>query len=225
LYWLYVQFVEFCFMKINSGFSNLSEVNFAAQVDLIITSLTGNANFPEPWAATVPTLVQLQTDQASYQSALNAIAAGDRRRVADRDAGRQKLTAGLVSLAYYLQTLANGDATKLSTTGFTPRKSGQRVLAPLSLQAPDGTRLERSILSGQIVIKARSVNKAASYDVQIATADPTVEANWSDAGSYTSCRRIELGGLTPGKIYWVRLRALGVSGPGAWTPAASLMVV
>jgi hypothetical protein len=45
------------------------------------------------------------------------------------------------------------------------------------------------------------------------------------AGSFKNSSRIELPGLTPGKVYSVRLRALGAAGPGAWTPASSLMVV
>jgi hypothetical protein len=212
-------------MKINSGFINLSAVNFAAQVELIVTSLTGNANFPEPWPASVVTLAQLQADLASYQDAITAIATGDRRQVAARQAGRQKLAGELQTLAFYLQTVADGDATKLTTAGFPARKDNPRVQNPGSLPAPEGLLVDRGVLSGQIVVKMNKVAKAASYEVQTATADPTVETNWSGAGSYTGCRGIALDGLTPGKIYWVRVRALGNSGPGAWTTGTSVMVV
>ena len=212
-------------MKINSGFSNLAPVAFAAQVDVIVTSLTGNANFPEPWPSTVPSLTQLATDLTGYQSTLNAIATGDRSRVADRDALRQALAGELQILAFYLQSVANGDATKLATTGFPARKDTQRVLSPADLPAPEQVKLQRGVLSGQVIVSCKRVPKAASYEVQTTTADPTVEANWSGAGSYTSCRSIALQGLTPGKVYSVRLRAFGAAGNGAWTTASSLMVV
>ena len=88
----------------------------------------------------------------------------------------------------------------------------------------DFTGLFQSIALACRVI-ASKVQKAVSYDVQVATADPTVESNWNLAGSFAGCRRIELGGLTPGKVYSVRMRALGSAGPGPWTPASSLMVV
>jgi hypothetical protein len=69
------------------------------------------------------------------------------------------------------------------------------------------------------------VPSAGSYDLQMTTGDPTVEANWTDGGVFKSCRRIELRGLTPLKTYSVRLRALGASGYGAWSEAASVTVL
>lgn len=212
-------------MKINTSFSKLNPVQFAAQVELILTSLSGNANFPEPWPASVVTRAQLQADLASYQNSLTAIAAGDRRQVPERDASRQKLANELQTLAFYLQSVADGNATLLATTGYPARKSRARALTAETLAAPDGLVVERGVLSGEIIVKLKKQPKAAAYDVQTATADPTVESNWSDAGSYTSCRRISLEGFTPGKLYWVRVRGLGSAGPGAWTVPASVMVV
>jgi hypothetical protein len=74
-------------------------------------------------------------------------------------------------------------------------------------------------------VKASPVSKAGAYEVQTTTADPTIESNWTAAGSFMNCGHIELDGLTVGKVYSVRLRAIGSAGPGAWTPASSLMVI
>jgi hypothetical protein len=130
----------------------------------------------------------------------------------------------LTALAYYLQSVAKGDPTMLATTGFPARKVSPRTLSPADLAAPEQLKLLRGTLSGQIIVRASRVRKAATYNVQNATADPTQEASWSDAGTYTTCR-VTLAGLTPGKVYSVRMRAFGAAGPGAWTPASSLMVV
>jgi hypothetical protein len=212
-------------MKINSSFSNLTPANFVAQVEQIISSLTGNANFPEPWPASVVSLAQLQADLADFQTILNAIANKDRSRMEDRDAQRQKMAGELTSLAFYLQGLANGDPTKLATTGFPARKASSRSQAPVELEAPSQLRLQRGVVSGQLIARAIPVAKAASYTLQIATADPTVEANWTDAGTYANCGRIQLDGLKPGTMYSVRMRAIGAAGSGAWTAPTSLMVV
>ena len=212
-------------MQINTGFNRLTPVKFAAQVDLIITSLTNNANFPQPWPASTPTLAQLQTDLNSFQNILNAIATGDRSQIVNRQATREKLAGELNALAYYLQSVADGSTTILATTGFPARKVAQRPLVPADVPAPAQLTLQRGTLSGQIIVRASRVAKAASYDVQTATADPTVDANWTAAGSYTTCRRIQLDGLTPGKLYSVRVRAFGATGPGNWTPPSNLMVV
>lgn len=212
-------------MKINSGFKHLSPVKFAAQVDLVITSLTGNASFPEPWPATVPSLAQLQADLSGLQGILNAIATGDRSQIVNRQALRQKLSDELQSVAFFVQSVANGDPEQLATTGFPARKVGQRGLVPADVPAPDRLILQRGPVSGQLIVRASRVPGAASYDVQMTTLDPTVEANWVAAGTYTTCRRIQLDGLTPGKVYQVRVRAFGAAGPGNWTLASSLMVV
>lgn len=212
-------------MKINTGFKRLTPVKFAAQVDLVITSLTGNASFPEPWPASVPSLAQLQTDLANFQGILNAIATGDRSQIVNRQALRQKLADELTQVAFYVQTVANGDATLLATTGYPARKLPSRALVTADVPAPAQLTVNRGAVSGQLIVRASKVPKAAMYDVQITTADPTVETNWTAAGSYTTCRRILLEGLTPGKVYQVRMRAIGATGPGNWTAASSLMVV
>lgn len=212
-------------MQINIGFTHLSSANFVSQVELIITSLNGNANFPEPWPSTVPTLAQLQSELTTYQGLLSATNAGDESRISAREDARRTLSADLATVAFYLQSQAKGDGTVLGTTGFTLRKTPQRNLNPLVPPPPQQFELTRGPLSGSLVIGASRVQKAVSYDVQIATADPTVESNWALVGSYANCRRIELDGLTPGKVYSVRMRALGSAGPGPWTPASSLMVV
>ncbi len=212
-------------MQIKSSFSSLSSANFVSQVELILTSLTGNATFPEPWPSTVPTLAQLQSELASYQGLLSATNSRDQSRIPAREDARRALNDDLATVAFYLQSVAKGDGTVLGTTGYPLRKLPQRVLNPEVLSPPQRFDLTRGPLSGSLVINASKVQKAGSYDVQIATADPTVESNWTLAGSFKNCRRIELEGLTPGKVYSVRMRALGSAGPGPWTPASSLMVV
>lgn len=47
---------------------------------------------------------------------------------------------------------------------------------------------------------------------------------WQEAGIYTQARRIVLLGLTPGTIYFTRVRAIGGStGYSDWSVPASLM--
>src|SRR5690348_11937478 len=103
---------------IKSSFINLSAANFLTQAELIVTSMTGNADFPEPWGPTVPALAQIQADLGVYQTELTATQAGDRGRIVARNAARAKVADDLVQLSRYIQLIAQGDATKLVTTGF-----------------------------------------------------------------------------------------------------------
>jgi hypothetical protein len=211
--------------SIQTSFTRLSSQDFLSQVQRIVTAMTGNANFPEPWPATVPTLAQIQTDLAAFQSALNATSSGDRTRIVPRNTARSKLGEDLAQLGCYVQLTAQNDADMLATSGFPLRQRAPRTQNPMVPAAPAVFRLDRGPISGSIVLRASRVSMAGSYDVQVTTGDPTVESNWIDAGSYKNCRRIELTGLTPMKTYSVRIRALGAAGFGAWTPAVSMPVV
>jgi len=212
-------------MFINTSFTKLSNVNFAAQAERIVSAMTNNAAFPAPWPSTVPALAQIQADLATFQAAVNDTAAGDKKRIPDRKAARSTLAEDLKQLAFYVQTVAQGQETVLGTTGYPLRQIAPRAVNPAVPAAPAGLKLIRGPVSGSLVVRAQRVPKSGSYDVQIATADPTVEANWTAAGTFKNCGRIELAGLTPGKVYSVRVRAIGTAGPGAWTPPSSLMVV
>lgn len=212
-------------MLIKSSFNSLKSADFVVQVEQVVAAMTGNTAFPEPWPANVPTLAQIQTDLAAFQAAATATSAGDKTRIAERKASRSKLQSDMTLLAYYLQSASQGDETLLSSTGFPLRGPVVQPRIADVPGAPEDFQLTRGPLSGTLTARVRRVPKAASYDAQVTSADPTVEGNWLAAGSFKNCSRIELQGLTPGKVYYVRLRALGSGGPGAWTIPSSLMVV
>jgi hypothetical protein len=210
---------------IKTSFNSLSPSALLAQAQGIVTAMTANPGFPEPWPSTVPTLTQIQSDLAALQAAVTATAAGDKTRIEERNAAKKTLADDLAGLGFYVQGLARDNQVLLSSTGFPLRLPASRpkvVDAPL---APGGLRLVRGINSGSLLVRATPQPGAGSYDVQITTGDPTVESNWIPAGSYKNCGRIELGGLTPLKTYSVRMRALGSAGPGAWTSPESVVVL
>lgn len=208
-----------------SNFSRLSYPNFLAQAQRIVTAMTGNPHFPEPWTAPTPSLAQISADLDSFAAVSAAVSSGDRTRMPERDAARATLAADLQQLAVYLQMVTKGDPTLVATSGFDLRPPTLRPAVMLPLPAPSDLRTTRGELSGTIVARVTKVPQAAAYEVQIASADPTVESNWSDAGTFSGCRRMQIEGLTPGKNYAVRVRAINSAGPGAWSVSGSLMVV
>jgi hypothetical protein len=212
--------------KINLSFSNLFSADFLQQAQRIVTALTGNPAFQPPWPTPIPTLAQLGTDLAAYQAALAAAAAGDRNHIADRRAARRTLQNDLALIAPYLQAVSRGDAVMLGSTGFPLRKQSVRATVFDPPSAPANFVVTRGSLSGTLSVSCRRMSGVGSYEVQqVATADPTVEANWSAAGTFKNSQRMTLEGLPSGKLCSVRLRAVGTAGPGAWTLPASLMVV
>lgn len=210
---------------IKVSFNKLSPSALLAQAQGVVTAMTDNPGFPEPWPATVPALAQIQADLAALQTVVTATAAGDKTRIQERNAARLTLSEDLSRLGFYVQSLAGSNTVLLASTGFPLRQQTPRpkvVDAPL---APSGLRLARGINSGSLRVRATPQARAGSYDVQITTGDPTVESSWMTAGSFRNCGRIELGGLTPLKTYSVRMRALGSAGPGAWSPPESIVVL
>jgi hypothetical protein len=211
--------------KLIITFGPLSGPDFLTKSGTIVAALRGNADFPEPWPPQVPTFAQLEAAHDTYRDALHAAVNRDRIKIAERDSARETLTGILKSIAGYLEVLAQGDTRKLAGTGYDLRKDITHGTGIGPLPAPTQFRLKRSDFSGKLLVHAASVAGAASYEVDLADGDPTIEASWRDAGTFATCSHIELAELTPGKVYWVRLRAIGISGPGPWTDPLSLMVV
>jgi hypothetical protein len=212
-------------MTIVTNFKRLSFPNFLAQAQRVVTAMTGNPHFPEPWSAPTPTLAQITADFSSFASVYAAVSSGDRTRLPERNGARDVLTEDLQQLAAYLQMMTKGDPTLIATSGFDLHTASPRPAVILPLPAPADLRISRGDVSGTLIARVTRMSQAAAYDVQLASADPTVETNWNDAGTFSTSRRMQIVGLTPGKTYSVRVRAINSAGPGAWTVPGSLMIV
>jgi hypothetical protein len=131
----------------------------------------------------------------------------------------------LRDLAPYLEIVAQGDLAKLESTGYDLQHDRTHSTGPGPLPAPQFLRVERTGGSGLLLARVQPVDGAASYEVQLATADPAVEANWKPALISTTPSRIELKGLTPGTTYYVRVRGIGSHGPGDWANSPGVIAV
>ncbi len=203
-----------CLNKLNSGFSKLPDNDFDNKADSIVKALTGNANFP----TTTPTLASIGTDLTAYQQAL-AMQSGQARDTQIATT-RAKLADSVEKLARGLELVPNVTDAMLATTGFELRKvpstSGETVAAP------GNVRLKQTGVTGVLQVLSDAVKGASAYEVQY-TLDPNA-GPWIDGGTFASTRGIGISGLTRGKDYWVRLRAIGTNGPGPWSDPATILV-
>lgn len=211
--------------KVIISFENLSEPDFLARVETIGTSVTNNANFPEPWPAAVPPPAEISADVAAFKIAYQEAANGDRAKIKVRNDKRAALSAKLKKVGAYLEIVADGNVSVLSTSGFELRQDIVKSASKDPPPAPQDLKVNRGSLSGVLLIHARALPSVDVYDVQVATADPSVEASWSDAGTHTHCNRIEITGLTPGKTYYVRLRGFNKNGHGVWATSSGIPVL
>lgn len=206
--------------KLSTSFGQYSEPNFLTKVQFIVTSLTGNANFPAPYATGVPSLTDLGDAVDAYQNKYNLAAGGDRTRITERNAARAAVVLILQQLAPYLESVAGGDQAKLESTGYDVQK-GHGTPAPGTLPGPQNVKLKNDATSGRMLMGCSSVKTATAYESQLGT-DPNNEATFTMKVTTSHCTHIAFEGLTPGVVYYGRMRAIGPNGPGGWSDIVQL---
>ena len=212
--------------KLVITFERLNEPNFFAKAQTINTALATNPSFPAPWPSpALSSPANLTALWSTFMSAYNLAGTHDTGKINTRNTARLALTTYLKKLAPYLETVANGDLTKLISTGYDLRHDTAHTGGTDPLPAPVDFALKRGALSGVLLAHARKLKGAKSYRLQITEGDPTVEANWQDYNIFTSCNKIEISGQTPGKTVSARLCGIDRNGPGVWAGPLSCMVV
>ncbi len=210
--------------KLVIAFDTLSEADFQAKVGHILSSLTNNSNFPEPWPEPVPSLAQLNEAYRVYLDAYHASLTRDTLKIKQRDAARQTLTDMLKHLASYLEVIAHLDTDKLFTSGFDLRKDIVRGIYGGTLPAPSDFKIAHGPKSGTLMLHVARLAGAKSYEVQSAQGDPAIEANWQHSTHSATGTHILLEGLSPAQTYWFRIRGIGSGGEGVWTDPVSVIV-
>ena len=212
--------------KLLINFDTKNEPDFFTKAEGISSGMATNASFPPPWPS--PALSGLSTLAglwSTFMGAYNAALTRDSGKVATRNTARAALTVYLKKLAPYLESVANGDLTKLISTGYDLRHDTTHTGGTDPLPAPADFSLKRGALSGVLLAHARKPKGAAAFRLQITEGDPTIEANWKDYGIFPTCKKIEITGQTPGKTVSARLRGIDQNGPGEWAGPMSCMVV
>ncbi len=203
-------------IQVTLAFARLPDADLITKATFIVASLTNNLNFPTPQ----PALTVVQPLIEAFQTALAAAADGGKIKTAEKNAAREALVEPLRNLAIYVQQNCGNDLTKFLSSGFDLRKQPE----PSGLlPAPQGVTLTPTGISGEIGLRGSAVANARAYEAQ-SCLDPANNAEWEDQGTFSSTRAT-LSGLTPGKVVWVRERAIGAAGPGVWSEPVSTMVI
>lgn len=211
--------------KLIVTFDRLSAPDFLAKSGSIVTSMTGNRHYPEPWAGQGLTLDNLKASYAAFQDAYNASLTHDTLKIAQRDATRKTLTDLLKRLALYLELMSDGDTALLATTGYELRHDSVRNNSSELLPAPNDFKVTHGQLTGSLNIQVTRIAGAGSYEIQITQGDPKIESDWQHALSSVTSTHILITDLKPGQIYWLRVRGIDSNGGGVWTDPISIMVI
>jgi hypothetical protein len=187
--------------------------DLANTADDVVDGLTGNPAFPTSPVAPAA----LTTLNTTLRTAITAADAGGPQQTAAKNKAYNAVTDALRKNANYVEIQANNDLETLLSSGYDV-VSTNRAQAPL--YQPLILSIE-NLATTQLLLRLQTVLNAKSYQVQIST---SVNGPWQEAGIYTAARRIVLMGLTPGTVYFVRVRAIGGStGYSEWSVPVSLM--
>ena len=186
-----------------------------------VTAMTGNAHFttPLPAAADFTTVL---TSYATVLGAFNTAQAAAKLATTNKDTARAALESALTARGNYVELTANAAADPtavVESAGFSVRSSKTPSIVPapvgnLSLTAGDN--------AGEIDLHWDPVAGASHYNVQ-SCPDPITEAGWVTRPDANKSKSVILG-LTSGSKVWVRVRAVGPGGTGAWSDPATKIV-
>lgn len=204
-------------VKAAIGFLNSdTDAQLIVDVQSAVTGLTGNASFPTP----TPTLTAITTALTAFQVALADAANGGRELTSIKNAKRAELVSLMRQLASYVTVTANGDMTKLLSSGFVYQKPNRSTIG--QLPAPSAPTLKQGGTTGQLQASVPPLYGASSYNWSVALAsapDKSVQT------AQTSGGRVTFDGLTPGEDYSVSANAVGAAGTSDWSDASTLIVI
>ncbi len=185
----------------------------ANTADDVTAGLAGNPAFPAPPVSPA----ELALLNAALRAAITDWDAGGPEQTAAKHKASAAVANALRKNANYVEIESDHDRETLLSSGFT-------LMNPNHAQSPLPQPVIRKILNlatTQLLLRVGAIRNAATYQVQLATA---ADGPWQEAGIATQARRIVLTGLTPGVIYFVRVRAVGGStGYSEWSGPVSLM--
>jgi len=163
-----------------------------------------------------------------YIEAINAAAtAGGSDRRAERDALRPQVAFHTEALVHsgVRRSVMENDPSLIVNICVDQKKKPVKRSAPVPTGTPTTPKVQHGKSSGTILVSCDKVPGASAYFVSICLGDPMVEANWSEAKEFNHCRNLEVNGLEPGKVYYFRMRCLGGTGYGPWSPFVSIMAL
>jgi hypothetical protein len=182
------------------------------------TRLTGNPNVPTP-NPSLPDFLALIDDATNasdeYEAALTML----RGKKAARDAADRRLQDGLRMQAATVEAQTGGDAEQILSTGFPLKSDGSPIGKPERVM---NLRVTPSEHEGSLKVSWKGVRGAHLYEIAVSF-DAESPTTWVLKKS-SSKTRLLVNSFTSGQRVWLRVRAVGAGGEGAWSnPVAKIV--
>ncbi|MBJ6802669.1 fibronectin type III domain-containing protein [Geomonas propionica] len=188
----------------------------------LLTNLIKDPSIMQSIYTVLPNLEKLQAAHERHINIFQQVLGGARDMEGELEAARNEVITQS-SLIHGMVTLTGKhDPTIPQRLGLVHQIGSKRHSAA-GLLVPENFRMAYEKRS--IVARASAVKGARSYEIWLCESDPLVEASWRHHATSGKINRIELTGLTPGKLYYFKIRAVGASDAGPWSNFISMMAI
>jgi hypothetical protein len=203
--------------KIRIDFSKLRDSELSDFATGIVTRMMGNANFVTP----APTLVSITTIITNFDKARDKAASGSPADTSAKNVLRDSLEFNLASLGVYVQLTANGDATKMLSSGFQLHKQPSAIG---DLPAPEMFKITVDNDAPGKAVLEQSVQEGVEYYLWLYHQDPMPadDAEWSY--HISKAHKLDVSGLASGTKYWFKGAGVSTTGNATYSNPASRFV-
>ncbi|MBJ6727196.1 fibronectin type III domain-containing protein [Geomesophilobacter sediminis] len=211
--------------RLINAYLKLNHAEFIVRSGPPVAALTETGVIGFSWNCFLGSPEALKGAFQNLKESHNASLGGDPVKLAETDARRQEFTGIFGDVLDVLAVAARKDSTLLIKAGLDWIKKSSPSTASQARAALANGPMNFAVKYGvghEMVGKCAAVKGAKSYEVWC-TEDPKDESSWKFLGIFTKASRMEFQGLTPGRQYWFRVRAVLANGKSPWSHVVSLM--
>ena len=213
------------YIRALAGFGNRKDNSVLIEVDVILSAMTGNPNFPDP----VPSLTDVEMVYNDFVKYLVCAASSNGRIDKALKRERKAQLAQLMGeLAGYVNYKAKGELSILYSSGFRVFKERKKGTAP---GIPTGCRLSDGRVTGETRLDFQSLGRDMTYEYTYAIWTSMEEVqpdspklDWEESRFTTRSRNNVIKALPSRSIVFAKVRAINRHGVGDWSAVVSLIV-
>ena len=204
-------------IRVKVNYVGLTDKDLATQAVAVVDGMTNNPKLVNP--PIKPEDLKAQVD--TFASLIATAADGSKKAITERKKQRAVLVKMLRQLGHWVEANCNDDPAILASSGFQQQATPVRT-PPQPLDGPPSFKVENGPISGQVIIRGKSVLKAVSYVAHYAAIGADGKpGSWTELAPVTVIRSITINGLTPGTNYAFQVRALGRAGYSNWSDSVT----
>ena len=205
--------------RVKLGLYGLSVADVIQFSRNVVTSMTGNANFPAP----VPDLADITTAVDELEVAHENTFNGGKKQTTIQKEKRLAVFNLMRTERDHVNVVGDGNAVILESSGFPLADLPSSVV----LKLPGNLRTKTLAEPGQVEVACDRVDGASNYQVQYQKEDPlapgVLSDNWTILDPIGPTRQV-VENLDSVSYYWFQMRATGSGKPSPWSDPARGLV-